>query len=66
MRTIQYFEMLMMELKTRGVLDTRLRGYDDGGWLIGRHEPLKQKRRPELGGVWIRSAEVVEGELTPE
>jgi hypothetical protein len=27
---IQYSETLVMELKTRGVLDTRLRGYDDG------------------------------------
>jgi hypothetical protein len=26
----------------------------------------KQKRRPELGGVWIRSAEVVEREPIPE
>jgi hypothetical protein len=27
--------------------------------------PPKQKRRPELGGVLIRSAEVVEGDITP-
>jgi hypothetical protein len=28
-RTIQYSETLVMELKTRGVLDARLRGHDD-------------------------------------
>jgi hypothetical protein len=35
-------------------------GNADGG------STQKQKRRPKLGGVWIRSAEVVEREPTPE
>ncbi len=33
-RTIQYSEASVMESRTRGVLDTRLRGYDGGGWSI--------------------------------
>src|ERR1700754_3276329 len=33
-RTIQYSETSAMESRTRGVLDTRLRGYDGGGWRI--------------------------------
>jgi hypothetical protein len=35
-RTIQYSETFVMELKTRGVLDTRLRGYDGCG-VAHRH-----------------------------
>jgi hypothetical protein len=30
---IQYSEALAMETRIRGVLDTRLRGYDGGGWI---------------------------------
>jgi hypothetical protein len=32
-RTIQHSATPAMESRTRGVLDTRLRGYDGGGWL---------------------------------
>ena len=32
-RTIQYSATLTMESRARGVLDTRLRGYDGGGWI---------------------------------
>jgi hypothetical protein len=31
---IQYFEEPVIEPRTRGVLDTRLRGYDVSGWSI--------------------------------
>ena len=31
-RTIQHSETSVMESRTRGVLNTRLRGYDGGGW----------------------------------
>jgi hypothetical protein len=31
---IQYSKTSVMESRTHGVLDTRLRGYDGGGWSI--------------------------------
>jgi hypothetical protein len=43
---IQYSEASVIESRTRGVLDTRVRGYDGGGWsiVIDRYceEPLRR------------------------
>jgi phosphoribosylaminoimidazole carboxylase (NCAIR synthetase) len=49
-RTIQYSETPAMESRTRGVLDTRLRGYDGSGeWIIAMKVAIQPGYCEEYG-----------------
>ena len=48
MRAIQFPETLMMEPRGRGVLDTRMRGYDEVGSLMRKN---LGRRRPRMRAI---------------